>query len=45
MRFDCEFLFAALAKKHNAVMRKIRRIPPWEWAAMPMQIEIDSVDH
>ena len=31
MKFDCEFLFAALAEKHNAVIRKIREIPPWEW--------------
>ena len=30
MKFDCEFLFAALAEKHNAVIRKIREIPPWE---------------
>ena len=28
---DCEFLFAALAEKHNTVIRKIREIPPWEW--------------
>ena len=26
---ECEFLFAALAEKHNAVIRKIREIPPW----------------
>ena len=30
MKFDCEFLFAALAEKQNAVIRKIREIPPWE---------------
>ena len=28
---DCEFLFAALAEKHNTVICKIREIPPWEW--------------
>ena len=28
---DCEFLFAAFAKKHNAVIRKIREISPLEW--------------
>ena len=30
-RDDYEFLFAALAEKHNAVIRKIREVPPWEW--------------
>ena len=25
------FLFVALAEKHNAVIRKIRKVPPWEW--------------
>ena len=31
MRLDCDFLFAVLAEKHNAVIRRIREIPPWEW--------------
>ena len=39
MRFDCEFLFAALAEKHNAVIRKIREIPPWEWDGEFLELE------
>ena len=39
MRFDCEFLFAALAEKHNAVIRKIREIPPWEWGGEFLELE------
>ena len=39
MRFDCEFLFAALAEKHNAVIRKIREIPPWEWGEEFLELE------
>ena len=36
---DCEFLFAALAEKHNAVIRKIREIPPWEWGGEFLELE------
>ena len=39
MRFGCEFLFAALAEKHNAVIRKIREIPPWEWDGEFLELE------
>ena len=39
MNPDCEFLFAALAEKHNAVIRKIREIPPWEWGGEFLRIE------
>ena len=39
MKFDCEFLFAALAEKHNAVIRKIREIPPWEWGVEFLELE------
>ena len=39
MKFDCEFLFAALAEKHNAVIRKIREIPPWEWDGEFLELE------
>ena len=39
MRLDCEFLFAALAEKHNAVIRKIREIPPWEWGEEFLELE------
>ena len=39
MRLDCEFLFAALAEKHNAVIRKIREIPPWEWGSEFLELE------
>ena len=39
MKFDCEFLFAALAEKHNAVIRKIREIPPWEWGEEFLELE------
>ena len=39
MKFDCEFLFAALAEKHNAVIRKIREIPPWEWGGEFLELE------
>ena len=35
----CEFLFAALAEKHNAVIRKIREIPPWEWGGEFLELE------
>ena len=35
----CEFLFAALAEKHNAVIRKIREIPPWEWGGEFLRLE------
>ena len=35
----CEFLFAALAEKHNAVIRKIREIPPWEWEEEFLELE------
>ena len=40
MKFDCEFLFAALAEKHNAVIRKIREIPPWEWGGEFLKLGI-----
>ena len=33
------FLFAALAEKHNAVIRKIREIPPWEWDGEFLELE------
>ena len=33
------FLFAALAEKHNAVIRKIREIPPWEWGGEFLELE------
>ena len=36
---DCDFLFAALAEKHNAVMRTIREIPPWEWDGEFLELE------
>ena len=36
---ECEFLFAALAEKHNAVIRKIREIPPWEWGGEFLKLE------
>ena len=39
MMLDCEFLFAALAEKHNAVIRKIREIPPWEWGGEFLELE------
>ena len=39
MRFDCDFLFAALAEKHNAVIRKIREVPPWEWDGEFLKLE------
>ena len=39
MKFDCEFLFAALAEKHNAVICKIREIPPWEWGGEFLELE------
>ena len=35
----CEFLFAALAEKHNAVIRRIREIPPWEWGGEFLKLE------
>ena len=39
MMFDCEFLFAVLAEKHNAVICKIREIPPWEWGGEFLRLE------
>ena len=36
---DCEFLFAVLAEKHNAVIRNIREIPPWEWGFESSKLE------
>ena len=36
---DCEFLFAVLAEKHNAVIRKIREIPPWKWGGEFLELE------
>ena len=36
---DCDFLFALLAEKHNAVIRKIREIPPWEWDREFLELE------
>lgn len=36
---ECEFRFAALAEKHNAVIRKIREIPPWEWGGEFLELE------
>ena len=39
MRFECEFLFTTLAEKHNAVIRRIRKIPPWEWGGEFLELE------
>ena len=39
MKFDCEFLFTALTEKHNAVIHKIREIPPWEWGGEFLELE------
>ena len=39
MKFDCEFLFATLAEKHNAVISKIREIQPWEWGGEFLELE------
>ena len=36
---DCDFLFEVLAEKHNAVIRKIREIPPWEWEEEFLELE------
>ena len=36
---DCDFLFAALAEKHNAVIRRIREIPPREWGGEFLELE------
>ena len=36
---DCDFLFALLAEKHNAVIRRIREIPPWEWGGEFLELE------
>ena len=36
---DGEFLFAVLAEKRNAVIRKIREIPPWEWGGEFLELE------
>ena len=33
------FLFEVLAEKHNAVIRKIREIPPWEWGGEFLELE------
>ena len=29
---DCGFIFSALVKTHNDIIRTIRDIPPWEWS-------------
>ena len=39
VKFESEFLFAALAAKHNAIIRKIREIPPWEWGGEFLKLE------
>ena len=39
MKFDCEFMFAVLAEKHNAIIRRIREIPPWEWGGEFLELE------
>ena len=39
VKFESEFLFAALAEKHNAVIRKVREIPPWEWDEEFLELE------
>ena len=39
MTSDCEFLFTVLAEKHNAVIRRIREIPPWEWGGEFLELE------
>ena len=39
MERECEFPFAALAEKHNAVIRKIREVPPWEWGGEFLELE------
>ena len=36
---ECDFLFAALAERHNAVIRKIRELPPWEWGGEFLELE------
>ena len=36
---EYSFLFAALAEKHNAVIRRIREIPPWEWDGKFLELE------
>ena len=33
------FLFEVLEEKHNAVIRKIREIPPWEWEEEFLELE------
>ena len=33
------FLFEVLAEKHNAVIRKIREVPPWEWGWEFLKLE------
>ena len=36
---EYSFLFAVLAEKHNAVIRKIREIPPWKWEEEFLELE------
>ena len=33
------FLFEVLAEKHNAIIRRIREIPPWEWGGEFLELE------
>ena len=33
------FLFEVLEEKHNAVIRKIREVPPWEWGWEFLKLE------
>ena len=36
---EYSFLFEVLAEKHNAVIRKIREVPPWEWDGEFLELE------
>ena len=33
------FLFEVLEEKHNAIIRKIREVPPWEWGWEFLKLE------
>jgi hypothetical protein len=36
---DCGFIFSALVKTHNNIIRTIRDIPPWEWSGEFLRCE------
>ena len=36
---DCGFIFSALVKTHNDIIRTIRDIPPWEWGGEFLRCE------